>query len=108
MRWRIYYGDGGTFSNRDGSPFSAPAVNVQVVAIEYDNERGFGLMHGSQDKGVFCWRGDDYGWQVMDVPGFYDYLMTHLGPCKVIFGRTIRDDEFWKIVGRAGREGVGE
>ena len=30
--WRIYYGDGSTFSDEDGSPFDAPRTGVQVIA----------------------------------------------------------------------------
>jgi len=28
MKWRIYYGDGGTYSSDNGSAENAPALNV--------------------------------------------------------------------------------
>jgi hypothetical protein len=100
MRWRIYYGDGSTFCDRDGDQWKAPATGVQVVAVEI---RGHvQLCHG---KNVYIWR--DGLWIGCDEAGFYDYLMTPPEPKRVLFGRSIRTDSFWKIVERASKEGVG-
>lgn len=100
MRWRIYYGDGSTFSDRDGSPFEAPRTNVQVIASEANTPTGFSLTH-SHD--AYVWRDE---WNGTDQLGMWDYLMSHSGPQSVLFGRTVRDDVYWATIGRAGREGV--
>jgi len=97
MRWLIYYGDGSTYY---GDPYQAPAVNVQVIANEADNESGFTLNHS---KDFYIWIDR---WYAADQAGMYDYLMFHHGPKMVLFGRTIRDADYWKILGKAGREGL--
>lgn len=110
LKWRIYYGDGSTYSNRDGSAFDAPAENVQVIAIALDTEKGWGLVHGGEsDRGcdVYFYRDDSWFGSDRDGHGFASYL-RELGPRKVIFGRTMSDTAaFWEIVGRASREGLG-
>lgn len=39
FRWRIYYGDGTTFSDAEGAPEDAPAWNVQAI-IQTDRDHG--------------------------------------------------------------------
>lgn len=100
--WRIYYGDWSTFSDRDGTPFDAPTANVQVIAYQSDSSKGFSLIHG---KDNYIWR--DGQWHGTDTSGFWDYLYLSTGPKAVLFGRTLRNDDFWLVVERAGREGIG-
>lgn len=96
FRWRIYYGDGATYDDGDGSAFDAPAVNVQAVVVA-DPEHGW-----------FCCRADDYYWYWPDQDrwysgdtfGLFDYLTQH-GPRKVLFGRSISDHEYREILNRA-------
>lgn len=104
MRWRIYYDDNSHLSESDCTPFSVRRTGVQVVAYESDTSTGFSLMHG---KDCYYWR-PDIGWQGCDMAGLWDYLMMYQGPQSVMFGRTLRDKAFWEIVGRAGREGLGQ
>lgn len=98
----IYYGDGTTYTDRDGSPFEAVSVGVQVVAVGSGNEKGYDLWHGKEG---YYWS-NEWGWIGCDQAGMWDYLMTYKGPKAVLFGRSIRDDAFWKIVERAGIEGL--
>lgn len=104
MQWKIYYGDGSTFSDRDGSPYDAPIVNVQVIAFALPTSpTGFGLIHG---KDVYVWDDNLANWQGTDAPGMWDYLMTRRGPKMLLFGRTLRNEDFWATVSRAGKEGL--
>jgi len=91
MGWEIYYGDKSTFSSEDGDPFHAPQNNVQVV-----NNNGK-LYYG---KDAYYWR-PDVGWNACDIPGLWDYLLMYRGPKAVLFGRSIRDEDFWETVKRA-------
>jgi hypothetical protein len=100
--WRIYYGDGSTYSDRDGSPFHAPATNVQAIANKANNDRGFLVAHS---KDAFYWEGA--GWNACDQMGLWDYLLEYRGPKAVLFGRSIRDAEFFAVIKRANREGLG-
>jgi len=101
MKWRIYYGDGTAFSDRDGSPFQAPPAGVIVIAFTEGEKTK--LAHS---KDYYLWRED--GWYQADMGGLWGYLLLSTGPKYVLAGRTIRTDEYLKIVSRAVREGVGD
>lgn len=100
-RFRVYYGDGSTYS---GDPFQAPPANVQAIAYEEPNaQAGFLVVQG---KDCYVWR---YGlWDGVDIGGLWDYLLIGTGPKYVLCGRSIRDEDFWATVTRAGKEGLGE
>jgi hypothetical protein len=91
MAWKIYYGDGSTFSSEDGDPFHAPTSNVQVV----DND---GKLQSG--KTAYYWNAET-GWNGCDTPGLWDYLLMYRGPKAVLFGRSIRDEDYWEIRKRA-------
>ena len=69
MKWRIYYGDGSTFSNQDGTPEDAPIANVQVIVQPH-------LMSGRYWQ-TMC----DYyvywsdHWVGTDIAGVLDFLV---------------------------------
>ncbi len=96
-RFRIYYGDGSTYS---GDPYFAPPAGVQVVAQE--NRK-----YPMSGKHAYYWLPES-GWHACDEAGMWDHWLMYRGPKAVIFGREMeRDEEFWEIVTRARREGVG-
>ena len=106
MKWCIYYGDQSTYAgSTDEEAFMAPALNVQVISIENPKRnKGHGLVTGYD--AYYYKHGRFFG---CDTAGVYDYLMTHPGPNKVLFGRTMAKEEAWNaIVSRAKREGLGE
>jgi hypothetical protein len=74
MEWIVYYADGSSFTNEDGTPENAPRDGVQCVAIANEN---FGkvLWHGgtSENFAFYCWH--DTEWVPHDMLG----LMTYLG-----------------------------
>lgn len=90
MGWKVYYGDGSTFSGDDGEFSLAPARGVQVIVQDHPGV-GMELVTGA-DYYVWggCWRG-------VDIFGLFDYLIEP-GMKKVIFGRTITQDEYNKIM----------
>lgn len=91
--FRIYY-DGGT--TYDGDPYDAPAFGVLVIVEKNAN-------HGRQlvtTKDYFVYLGDH--WMSVDFIGMLDYL-AQPGPRKVIFGRMV-DDEYWYKVMRQANE----
>lgn len=92
LRWRIYYGDGTTFSNLDGSPEAAPALNVQAI-VEYDPQVGRALTV----------RRDFYirvegEWMGVDWFGLIDQLMAQ-GIVKA--GRSLPSSRFEQIYQQA-------
>ena len=86
-----------------GDPFHPPQrVDVQVIArVKADGD--IGQTYG---KHYYIWR--DCMWIGVDQGGMDDYLMTYLKPQSVLYGRTmVRSTEFWELVARVRREGVG-
>lgn len=104
-RFRIYYGDGSTYS---GDPFLAPQTDVQIIVRESaDSPKGWALLFSKSLHGYYCYR--DGSWFVTDDAGFWDYLMCCQGPKKVLFGRTmIRTEAFNDCIRRAKVEGLGD
>ncbi len=98
-RFRIYYGDGSTYS---GDPYYAPATNVQVVALEEPGAARGHIVVTAKD--AYYYR--EGRWWGCDEMGLFDYLMEHEGPKAVLFGRSMtRNDAYWAIVQRAKAEG---
>jgi hypothetical protein len=89
--FRIYYDGGETY---DGDPWLAPALGVLVI-VERDPDHGRRLI---ARKDFYTWRGER--WWAVDHIGFYDYLIAP-GPRKVIFGRMIKNEEWYDAMRRA-------
>lgn len=94
FKWKIYYGDG-TVYDQNQSPYHAPAVNVQAIAL------------ASKDHGYTIFSLVDYYWYEADADtwlggdqiGYFDY-MTRKGVKQVLFGRYITDENFQAIINR--------
>lgn len=94
LNWRIYYGDGSTFSSWDGQPGDAPALNVQAIASE-DLEIG----RRTASRYDFYWF-DAGAWYGGDLFGLFDYLQR-VSPSIVKFGRAVPRATFTAILARA-------
>lgn len=96
MRWKIYYGDGSTYSDLDGSPFDASPDNVQVIVMK--DEKHGRLLVGKCD--MYWWVEEEGEWfGLMDRLGYglFDYLRQP-GPKKVIFGRTTSNEAYDAVI----------
>ena len=91
--WRIYYGDGSVVSSEDEGPI--PARDVQVIAQE-DPVAGWAMQ---SSKDYYVRKGER--WQGVDIFGLFDYLMDS---GLVLFGRTVRTEEYQAIADRARAE----
>ena len=94
MRWRLYYGDGSTFSNEDGVPDQAPSTNVMCVAW-YDDDNRRRLAHSAD----YYWY-DEGRWVGSDLFGLWDYL-ARTGPKTVKFGRMMGDEAYRRVMSHA-------
>ena len=83
-RWKIWYGNGSTFSDAAGPPGAAPPLDVQVIA-QADPDVGR-LMVCRKDFYVF----HDGEWYGVDWFGLLDHLMA-LGIVKAGRTRSNRD-----------------
>jgi hypothetical protein len=96
VRWRIYYGDDSTFSDEDGDPSQAPALDVQVVAVADETVGRF--FYSQRD---YYWYDTDGGvWYAADLFGLWDYL-ARPGWKRVLFGRTRPRAEFEAVFRQA-------
>lgn len=101
MNWKIYYSDGSTFSDQDGTPWIAPARDVQVIVID-DRDHGW-MTQAGDDYYVWDDRGDGARWWGVDNFGMYDYLIDP-GYKRVLTGRRIPRDQFNEIFKRASND----
>ena len=99
MKWRIYYGDGSTFDNLEGSAFDAPARDCQMIAVA-DADHGWQLCRSND---YYWFLPAQESWQGGDIFGLWDYLIEP-GPKRVLFGRTIPNAEFRAIWDRCSAE----
>jgi len=101
MKWRIYYGDGSTFSSEDGEPHEIPQDkrhNVMVCAVANIDLTG-------RD----CWNQSDFyiyhldlGWFPVDWTGLLDQILhnSHLITA-VLQGRVTSAQRFQEILKQA-------
>lgn len=120
MKWKLYYGDGSTFSDEDGSWEDAPALDVQALVCE-DSDVGYELNEGSDGwiQNYIWWPEASRPWGV-DAYGSLDYLVEvgalELGePISTMslqdlidagmkIGRSINSKRFEEIHQRAARD----
>ena len=96
VQWRVYYGDGSTYSNVDGPPESAPCT--RVIAVAWYDEDG---------RRKICHQADYYvhyiaekRWASADMSGLLQYLMEP-GLKIVKFGREIGDLAYRNVMTKA-------
>ena len=94
IKWRIYYGDGTTFDENQGTPEQAPPLNVQVIVVD-DADVGRQLLHLWD---WFYWDGEQ--WCGADIHGLLDQIL-HNQVTAVKQGRTLPQREFDDIKNRA-------
>ena len=94
IEWRVYYGDGSTFSSEDGKPEDAPCGGVICVAW-YDEDKRRHLAHG-QDYYI----NDQGRWMGVDASGFWQYMGSP-GAKIVKLGRMIGDLKFRSVMAHA-------
>jgi hypothetical protein len=96
MLWRIFYTDGSTYSNTDGSPYDAPPDGVQVI-VKSDKDNGRFLV-AQRDYYWFDHRRQQ--WFGGDIGGFWQHLRKP-GPAKVLFGEFVTNEEYQACVSAA-------
>jgi hypothetical protein len=89
--WRIYYSNGTTFDNTQGSPADAPPTGV--ICIKQNNR-----MHGNvvtAFKDFYWWNHDE--WWGSDQAGFWQYMFVP-GNKVVKFGVSVPSEVFHEIM----------
>lgn len=91
VEWKIYYGDGSTFSSEDGGAELAPCARVICVAF-YDED---GLRRICHRADYYIW--DGTRWYSADINGFMQYMLE-TGNKVVKFGREIGDLKYREVM----------
>ena len=94
VNWKIYYGDGSTYSDQDGSPEEAQKVNCLAI-VQTNDVTGHSVEHTTD---YYCWF-SPY-WRGCDIFGLWDYL-SQPGVKVVLFGRWVSNEDYKKILQRA-------
>ena len=104
MKWKIYYGDGSTYTSEYGTPQVAPSRDVQVIVQDHPRV-GVELVSSAD---YYVWMvNDDYArWWGVDIFGLFDYLVE-AGWKRVLFGRTLLQEEYNEIVKEASEDKSG-
>jgi hypothetical protein len=89
--WKIYYGDGSTFSNEDGPAEKAPCGRVIAVAF-YDQDNRRRVCHQAD---YYIW--DGVRWYSADINGYMQYMLEP-GFKVVKFGREIGDLKYREVM----------
>ena len=95
MTATIYYSD----QVYEGGPEDAPTRDVQAI-VQSAEGVGWAMQHTAD---YYVWRADLDEWRGTDIFGLWDYLARD-GWKKVLFGRTISNDEFNAVYQRAKRD----
>ena len=113
MKWRLYYGDGSTYSGEtDEDAYNAPCISAILLKQEADNPKGYTIRHGCT---FFVWerimlsdgtvlKEGRWGGK-NDIFGLSHYFHTHKGPQKVLIGIEIHDATYHEIHIKAVSEG---
>lgn len=94
MMYRVYYSNGLALGSDEYDPEHLPARDVQVI-VQDDPEVGWAMEH---TRDYYVWR--DGRWRGADIFGLWDYL-ARPGWKRVLFGRTLLQDEYQEIYRRA-------
>ena len=105
VTWRLYYENGSTFTNLDGSPEDTPAYGFICAAFpDHDRE-------GNSIGRMVMWGWDRYfyhedynEWWGCDRFGLDDRMGHRLPVRAVLFGRTVHTTVFREIFERAAND----
>jgi len=94
--WKIFYGDGSTYSDKDGLPELAPKRDVQIIGADCEIAgRRF-----ERETDYYIWTPERGGWRGVDKFGLFDYLIDS-GYKIVLFGKMLNNKEYRKILDKA-------
>lgn len=100
VRWRVYYDNGSTFSNEDGTPEQSPAFGV-ICIVSTNDLIGRIILHKHD---WYWWIADEKVWFGGDIFGLLDRLLHRLSTEAILQGRTVPNEAFRDTMGRADKD----
>ena len=96
MEWRIYYDDGSQFDSEQGTPEQAPSYGVVAICTT-DEKLGRLVLNGFD---FYCFH-ESGEWFGCDQWGMVDKLLHNLPFTAWKLGRTVRTNDFDRIIAQA-------
>jgi len=100
LRWRIYYGDGSTFDNLQGSPDEAPPFGVQFIVQIYADDKKRDTLKQA-DYFVMLESGT---WVGSDITGILDKLIHRIPFTGLLVGRWIEVEDYEALQLKVARD----
>jgi hypothetical protein len=96
--WAVFYADGTIDASGTSSPEAVPKTGV--IAIAHNTSDGKRIQRG---RDYYWWTDDsNYGWYGGDIFGLWEQLVKP-GKHIVLFGRSVQDSNFTRIMDEVGR-----
>jgi hypothetical protein len=99
FQWRIYYDNGTTFDDQDGSPEDAPAHGL-IAIVQRNDEVGRTVTNG-WDYYYYNTDPKGEGWWGCEIHGLLDRLFHNLPVSAVKQGRTATTDVWHSVFQKA-------
>jgi len=100
LRWRIYYGDGSTFDNLQGSADEAPPFGVQFIVQLCDEDR----YRDTLQRVDYFIMTETGVWVGCDITGLLDRLINRIPFSGLLVGRWIEHDAFMELQNAVARD----
>lgn len=101
IEWALFYADGTFFSDLDGDPSKAPREFVQLAVWR---DEGTGWNYEQSDIGYWVWREDlGHFLGIQNEAGWQSYLRSYNGYPLTVFGWTLSDTEFHRVMKLAAK-----
>ena len=95
MKWKIYYHDGSSYSDKDGFVQNAPGWGALIIAQEDQEPGNYNIgrryLFGED---YFCWEG--WGWTSRNITG-REFYLAQPGWKKIVNGTVVLDEIFYKV-----------
>ena len=94
MKWKIFYSDGSTFSDKDGKPWEAPKRKVQIISVE-DGRCGRRILKFAD---YYVWSSRINRWvECVDATSAILRMLT-VGEHHIVAGEYLREADFERIL----------
>lgn len=100
MLWKIYYDDGSTFTEDNGTPWEAPRLGVQFVVQKLEHNKRYLILSGAD---YYTYQ-EEFGWWYCTELDMFDHLFTAGSNQLFIKGKMIGYEKTNEMARRVHKE----